>query len=72
VPAHGYSEPGWISLRTLTSGIGARGQKKPRKSQGNMVTGEPINVLEVTRVVCDIVRWTQGLDNVFRRSHGVV
>jgi hypothetical protein len=28
--------------------------KKPRKSQGHMVTGEPVNVLVVTRVVYDM------------------
>ena len=34
---------------------------------GHMVTGEPINVSEVTRFVCDMERWTRGLKNVFRR-----
>ena len=70
--ARGYSEPGRIPLRTLTSGIGAHGQKNLKYLMGPMVTGEPVNVSEVTRFVCDMERWTRGLDNDFRRSHGVL
>jgi hypothetical protein len=33
--------------------------------RGHMVIGEPANVLKVTWVVCDMDRWTWGMDNVF-------
>jgi len=35
------------------------------------VTGVLVNVSEVTWVMCDMERWTRGLKNVFRRSHGL-
>jgi len=70
--ARGYSESGRISLRTLTSVIGAHCQKNLKYLMGHMVTGEPVNVSEVTRFVCDMERWTRGLENVFQRSHSVV
>jgi hypothetical protein len=34
--------------------------EKSRKSHGNTVTGEPVNVSEVTWVVCDMERWTRA------------
>jgi len=38
----------------------------------HMVIGEPANISEVTRGVCDMERLTLGLESIFGRSHRVV
>jgi hypothetical protein len=34
--------------------------EKPRKSHAHIVMGEPVNISEVTRVVCDMEHWTRA------------
>ena len=41
--------------------MGAHGRKNLENLRGHMVTEKPVNVSKVTRVVCDMERWTQGL-----------
>jgi len=60
--ASGYSESGRILLRTLTKGIRAHGRKNLKNLESHMVMGEPVNVSKVTQIVCDMERWTQGLE----------
>ena len=52
-------------------GYKSPGSKNVENLKGNMVTREPVNISEVTRVVCDM-RWTLDLENIFWRSHMLV
>ena len=48
----GYSGPGWFPLRTLTSGIRAKGWRNLEYLRGHMVTGEPVNVYGWSHGLC--------------------